>query len=191
MHIHRATPEDAPGIAAVSVAAWRRAYRGILSEDFLAGLQEESRAREWRASLLAGAPRVLVTRANGGAVSGYVAFDKSRDDDAPEDTGEIFAIYVAPDFQRADLGRALLAAAMEELRAAGFRAVSLWVIEGNEPAIRFYEAAGFRTAASDWKTFTLGGAQLTEFRYQRALSAPGGGMESSGFEDCAGAANPA
>ena len=44
------------------------------------------------------------------------------------------------------------------------RSVSLWVIDRNERARRFYCAAGFNVEAESEKEFELGGAKLREVR---------------------------
>jgi hypothetical protein len=88
-----------------------------------------------------------------------------EDADASEDTGqaEIQAIYVDPDRFGRGIGRTLLGRAMDELRATGFRDVVLWVLEGNDRARRFYEAAGWRTDGGT-KLESMEGADLSEVR---------------------------
>ncbi|WP_431686267.1 hypothetical protein [Hahella sp. NBU794] len=41
MRIRPATVEEAPTIAVIHVAAWREAYRGLMSSEFLASLSVE------------------------------------------------------------------------------------------------------------------------------------------------------
>ncbi|HHX30401.1 MAG TPA: GNAT family N-acetyltransferase, partial [Clostridiaceae bacterium] len=55
--------------------------------------------------------------------------------------GEIMALYLLRDFQDRGLGFQLMKAAMEELNK--MPQIILWVLEGNERAIRFYESLGF------------------------------------------------
>src|SRR5687767_8378580 len=55
------------------------------------------------------------------------------------------------------VGRALWFAARERLIALGYSSVSLWVIAGNERAIRFYSAVGLNVEAGSEKEFDLGG----------------------------------
>lgn len=54
-------------------------------------------------------------------------------------------IAVLPPWQRQGLGRPMMLAALEAARAAGYRQVALTVHPQN-PAIRLYEACGFRKA---------------------------------------------
>lgn len=95
---------------------------------------------------------------DGAAVVGFVSFGPCRDETAPLDRGEVWAIYVAPSAWSKGAGQALWRAASERLRALGFRSVSLWVIAGNERARRFYCAAGFSVEVGSEKEFEIGGA---------------------------------
>ena len=61
--------------------------------------------------------------------------------DALPDCGEIFALCVLRDDHHRRVGYALLNAAMERLFA--YPRVALWVLSGNESAIRFYKRCGF------------------------------------------------
>jgi GNAT superfamily N-acetyltransferase len=80
---------------------------------------------------------------DGGRVVGFSTYGPSRDDDAPSATGEVPAIYLAPDVIGTGVGRELLAETIVALRAAGFTRASLWVLEANVRARRFYEKAGW------------------------------------------------
>jgi len=43
MKIHLATPDDALPLARLHVAAWRAAYRGLVPDEFLDGLDVDAR----------------------------------------------------------------------------------------------------------------------------------------------------
>jgi mycothiol synthase len=58
--------------------------------------------------------------------------------------GVIEPIGIAPGHQGQGVGRALLAAALLELRRRGARAARLGVWKDNEPAIALYQQMGFR-----------------------------------------------
>lgn len=61
--------------------------------------------------------------------------------------GEIQRIAVLEEFRRQGLGRKLLDAMVAAARNRGARAMTLEVRESNEPAIKLYFSAGFRTEA--------------------------------------------
>jgi ribosomal protein S18 acetylase RimI-like enzyme len=56
----------------------------------------------------------------------------------------MYLLFVHPQHNRRGVGRALLDAGHEALRAAGCREVFLYTHEQNERAIAVYEAAGYR-----------------------------------------------
>ena len=144
LRIRPATPDDARPIAEVHVASWREAYRDVLPPDFLERLSVDEREAQRLAALTdpeEGSGTVVAE--TGATIVGFAAFTRSRDDDAGPETGEIPAIYVAPEVVGTGVGRALFEAALDGLREAGFSRATLWVLEANARARRFYERAGW------------------------------------------------
>ncbi|MEU5217628.1 GNAT family N-acetyltransferase [Streptomyces sp. NPDC020807] len=172
MSIREALPEDAAELAAVHVQSWRAAYRDLLPDSYLAGLDPDERAAVWRARLSApDRPTVLLATEPGGRVVGFSAFRAWPGEDLdPTATAELSALYALPEAWGTGVGRELLAASAEALRAAGFRTAALWVFAGNARARRFYEAAGWRPdGASAWDV--TAGRELEELRYGTELFA--------------------
>lgn len=64
------------------------------------------------------------------------------DDDLPE--AEVLSIAVASEAQGHGIGRALLAAGIDELRQSGARAARVVTAVGNDAALAMYEQGGFR-----------------------------------------------
>jgi GNAT superfamily N-acetyltransferase len=126
------------------VHSWRHAYRGVLPDGYLDALSVGDRETMWLGSFSDPAPRsgAFVAEA-GGIVVGFASFAPTRDEDAATTTGEIPAIYVSPEVLGAGVGRDLFAAAIDGLREAGFSRATLWVLEANQRARRFYEKAGW------------------------------------------------
>jgi ribosomal protein S18 acetylase RimI-like enzyme len=163
MRVAAASPEDLRDVAAVHVASWQSAYQGILPSEYLASLSVERREAAWRQILAEGRSELLVAT-DGDAIVGFVSFGACRDEAAPLDRGEVWAIYVAPSAWGMGVGKALWRVASERLRTQGFRSVSLWVIDGNERARLFYSTAGFNVEAGSEKEFEIGGAKVREVR---------------------------
>jgi ribosomal protein S18 acetylase RimI-like enzyme len=88
----------------------------------------------------------------------------SRDETA---VGELYAIYVDPDDWSRGAGRALIARAEERL-AEDYGVATLWVLEGNPRARRFYEAAGWQVDGARQAVERLG-ASPAEVRYRKRL----------------------
>lgn len=171
MRVRPAQAADADVIARVHVAAWQHAYRGILSDDYLAGLSVERRRTMWAESIAKGTPTVLVAQA-GEQVAGFSAVGPSRDPDAAAGDHEIWAIYLAPEHWSKGLGRDLWLASRALAVARGAGRLSLWVFANNPRARRFYERAGASIESGSTKTFQLGGVTLEEVRYVLPLSDP-------------------
>lgn len=168
IRIEAAQLDHACGLARVDVRSWQAAYAAILAPDFLAALSEPDRARRWREILqqTGSASQTLVALSDANAVLAFVSLGPCRDDGAPTEQGEIWALYADPDAWDQGLGRALLMRALDELRARGFRAVSLWVLSDNLRGRRFYEACGFAPVAGSAKRFELGGREVEEICYR-------------------------
>jgi GNAT superfamily N-acetyltransferase len=171
MSVRRAEAEDAMGIAIVHVRSWQAAYRGLVPQEYLDSLDVEQRYPVWeRIAGQAQWPRAgtFVTE-HGGAVVGFASVCPSRDDDAePASAGELAAIYLLPGSWGKGLGRGLMASALSALSDAAFDEATLWVLDTNSRARRFYEAAGWH-ADGAVKQDVRKGFVLNEVRYRRAL----------------------
>src|SRR5262245_36235858 len=143
--IREAVPADARSIAEIHVRAWQAAYRGQLTDEYLDGLSVEDRLEQHRHSLEAPPAQWRTWVAEeADATIGFSVTGPSQDADATERTGEVYAIYLEPDRVGTGSGRALFEHAVEDLRERGFDAATLWVLESNARARRFYEVAGWR-----------------------------------------------
>jgi RimJ/RimL family protein N-acetyltransferase len=162
---------DAPRIALVHVRSWQAAYRGLLPQEFLDGLDPAQRADVWERNMAeAEGPRSgLVVIDAGQSLLGFAAFGPARDEDQdPGQTGEVRAIYLSPGAWGKGWGGSSLAAAVTGLTGTGFSQAVLWVLDTNERARRFYQAAGWSLDGTA-KRDTIAGVQVTEVRYRRSL----------------------
>ena len=154
MHIRDATIEDAEAIALVHVDGWQWGYRGLLPDTYLNELSADRRAEQWRSWLLdPGHTRTFVAEAEDRCI-GFAAAGPSRDPGAGPSVGEVYAIYLEEHVAGTGVGTALLRAAIESLAAQGWTHATLWVLDGNGRARRFYEREGW----------TLDGAAKSEPR---------------------------
>lgn len=166
MEVRRAFVTDAEQIAAVHVRGWQAGYRGLLPQAYLDGLDAGARVPGWRRSL---EQSVAVVAVSGGAVIGFAHVGPTRDDyDAADPVGEVTSIYVLPEVWGTGVGRALMRAATDALAAAGFATATLWVLDANARAIRFYERVGW-AADGAVKRDRVAGVLVTELRFRRAL----------------------
>jgi GNAT superfamily N-acetyltransferase len=177
MEIRRATDSDAMAIAAVHVRSWQAAYPGLIPQDYLDALRPESRLGGWQQVLAAtdwprsGVLLLVDDNLSQGEgpesekVMGFSHVCPTRDDDLDgATTGEVTSIYLAPDAWGSRNGVALLAASIDQMVAAGYETATLWALDTNARARRFYEIGGWSldgtTKSHDWGTFVC-----TDVRY--------------------------
>lgn len=135
--IRAAEVTEAESVARLQLDCWDDAYTGLVAQDVLdEGRRNlDQRAERWQ-ELLTGGAEVLVAEADDG-LAGFANVGRPRDDDIAVDL-ELYAIYVRAAWWGTGLGHALFE------HAVGERAAYLWVVEGNQRAIGFYERQGFR-----------------------------------------------
>jgi GNAT superfamily N-acetyltransferase len=173
LRVRRAATADVAGVAKVQVATWQAAYRSVLPDAYLDALTPERSQVGWERVVAASSEgsrsTILVAAAKPGEVVGFVHSRSSRDDDAdPLHVGEVVAIYVLPSAWSTGVGRQLMTAAEEWLRANDFSEATLWVLRENQRARRFYEAAGW-AADGGVKEDAIGDVPVHEVRYRRSL----------------------
>jgi GNAT superfamily N-acetyltransferase len=168
VQVRPATVSDAEALSVVQVRTWQAAYRGQVPQDHLDGLDPAARRPVWEQRLRddRSPGAVLVLEHEAAGVIGFAAVSASRDPEAdPQATGEVMAVYVLPEFWGRGGGAMLMSAGVRRLAGAGFRAATLWVLETNQQARRFYEAGGWRPDGTV-KTDDSRGFPLVEVRYR-------------------------
>jgi GNAT superfamily N-acetyltransferase len=163
--IRAATSADAEQIADVHVRAWQWAYRGQVPDTFLASLSVPGRTDVWRRWLDDPDGSCIWVAEIEGRIVGFVSAGRCRDEDAEPGTGEVYAIYIEADRLDTGLGRRLIQTATRWLRTSSFSCATLWVLDSNDRARRFYEKAGWvRDGAT--KVDDREGFSLHEIRYR-------------------------
>jgi GNAT superfamily N-acetyltransferase len=163
VHVRQAVSADARAIETIRVKGWRTAYRGVFPAVELDAMPiDETR---WLHRLNEPPPGwSIVVAEHEGKLVGFAATGPSRDE---QGIGELYAIYVAPDEWSRGAGRALIAEAEDALRVK-YDEATLWVLEQNPRARRFYELGGWsldgaRKAEERW------GVRAPEVRYRKRL----------------------
>jgi len=139
LSIRPAKLSDAVAIADIHVETWKSAYAGILPTAYLGKLDRTERLRFWQ-NLLSDVDtcrHVSIAEVNAVPI-GFLSHGLARDPQF-QDWREIYAFYVAPDFQGIGAGTALLKQALSQIQNRGDMGAYLWVIAAN-PARYFYEA---------------------------------------------------
>ena len=194
--IRSASTADAAQIAVVMRDSWFAAYDGIIAPAIIdratapdggARVRQSFRMRPWQRMIAAvarqpGPRQPGRTQADTAApgIIGYASFGPERDVlDMPwpypltsagsgGEVAELYALYVHPAWWSTGTGRALMDQVLAKVRATGYGCITLWVLEANARARRFYQRAGFIPDGARHVLDDLGG--VTEIRYRRALS---------------------
>lgn len=178
--IRPASAADAAAVSAVQRASWLAAYRDIIELAILdravppddgARVRQTFRTRPWQRMVVA----VDDSPGGGDPVIGYAIYGPELDvlgapwphpvsqAGAEGQVGELYALYVDPGWWSTGTGRALIARVLDGL--VSYPVVTLWVLEQNLRARRFYARAGFAPDGAENVLDGLGG--VTEIRYRR------------------------
>jgi GNAT superfamily N-acetyltransferase len=163
-----AGPEDALGVANVHVRSWQVAYRGLVDQAYLDGLEPAERRETWKQGLAryVWPERGTLVAEQDGEIIGFANLSTGRSTGRSTDAeAEIHAIYVTPAAWGTGAGRALLDEAIARLEEVGCTEVILWVLATNERARRFYEKAGWHTDGGE-AAHDVGGVEHTVVRYR-------------------------
>jgi GNAT superfamily N-acetyltransferase len=161
-HIREAHQNDIAGIAKVRVDTWRATYKGIVPDDFIENLSYQSTAEGWQKAFWENrSPGVVLFVAEnerkdiiGIAVCGP---ERGRD---PVYQGEIYVLYVLPEFQNQGIGHQLVAACVQHLiHQLHVTTMLIWAF-AESPYRRFYESLDGKLVRENAKE--IGGRMIPE-----------------------------
>lgn len=142
-------------MAALHVAVWRHAYRGLIEQPLLDAMSGERNVARWEATVRQLRTRELghdvLTAFAGDSLVGIIEAGSATDDDAPQPI-EILSLNVAGKWHGRGVAQALMAEAVGDADAY------LWVLRGNGRAIAFYRKIGFELDGTEryddvWRCF--------------------------------------
>ena len=140
--IREAEKTDVKAMAEVVSSSWKAAYSELISEDDMKLFANvERREKIFKAGFEKG--KLFYIMLCGGEVKG-VCLAERYEKEGFSDTAEIDQFYLAPSVIGKGLGSRLMEYILKKLSDKGFKQVVLFVMEGNERAVRFYERNGFK-----------------------------------------------
>lgn len=137
--VRSARGSDAPEIAAVHDSSWRHAYRGIIPGRELEKMISRRGPRWWRTAISRGS-NILVLDFDE-TIIGYASYGLNRLPAMPY-RGELFELYLAPEFQGLGFGQRLFRAARTDLARHGCETMVVWALADNDRAVDFYRHQG-------------------------------------------------
>lgn len=141
--IRPARISDATEIAEVHDAAWRDAYRGIIPGRELERMISRRGPDWWRSAIRRGSEIIVLDFDE--SIGGYASYGHNRVPSLPF-RGEIFELYLAPEFQGLGFGRRLFQAARKDLAEYGLDTTLVWALADNDRALAFYHRLGGKIA---------------------------------------------
>jgi ribosomal protein S18 acetylase RimI-like enzyme len=150
IEIRRAKASDAAAVADTHDEAWRGAYQGVIP-----GLELEKlvtrRGPAWWDSAIRKGSRIAIL-AFGDKVAGYANYGRNRARSLFYE-GEIYELYLRPEYQGLGFGRRLFTSARRDLAQSGLKSLVVWALSDNDPAVEFYKALGGKTIARSSERF--------------------------------------
>jgi ribosomal protein S18 acetylase RimI-like enzyme len=150
IEIRRAKPSDAGEIAATHDDAWRAAYQGVIPGPELDKLINR-RGPDWWESAIRKGSRVAIL-VFGERIAGYANYGRNRARSLYYD-GEIYELYLRPEFQGLGFGRKLFSSARRDLGQSGLHSLVVWALSDNDTAVEFYRNLGGRAVARSSERF--------------------------------------
>ncbi len=150
IEVRAAKASDASAIAATHDEAWRAAYQGIIPGAELGKLINR-RGPQWWDSAIRKGSRVSVL-CFGDKIAGYANYGRNRARSLHFE-GEIYELYLRPEFQGLGFGRRLFTSARRDLVQSGLKSMVIWALSDNETAVGFYRGLGGRMVARSSEQF--------------------------------------
>ena len=163
IEIRLARPDDALRIADVHDLAWRYAYRGLIPGRDLERMVQRRGGRWWRNAI--DRKTRIVVMSLGGVIAGYATYGRNRAANLPF-SGEIFELYLRPEYQGLGFGRRLFTAVRRDLAGHDVKSIVVWALADNEGACGFYKRLGGLPVGSSLEHFGDATLQKIAFGWQ-------------------------
>lgn len=166
-----ARPDDARAVAQVQLRAWRSAYSTLLPAAAIGVFDEDQVEVRWRAAVTEppSPQHQLLVALAGADVVGLAACGPTDDPPNGEpEAGELYLLLIDPAHQGAGHGSRLLAAAVEQLRDAGYGRAVLWLFAAEGGTQAFYESAGWALDGAR-RLLDMAGQQVPQVRLHTSV----------------------
>lgn len=161
--IRKVQQGDELNLAYIQIESWKAAFQDILSAEILQQATDLTHATAMYKQLLdenIGNGYILEVDSQPHCIAWW---GKARDNDM-SDYAELICIHSLQDNWRKGCGTQMMNRIMDDMKAAGYDKVMLWVFTNNVRARKFYESCGFVTYGKVKPCF-----ETEEICYERKL----------------------
>ncbi|WKA58356.1 GNAT family N-acetyltransferase [Planococcus shenhongbingii] len=161
MQIRKATKEDIKHVAKIYVDSWRTTYRGLVPDEYLAGLSYEEAQKNWNDFLIGGNEAFIYVAIDDrrkiiGFASGKRIEEKNFD-------GELYSLYLLQECRGLGAGKRLVSAIAKHFQENGIHSMMVWVMKQNKSGLGFYERIGGKEY--NHRTSSFGGTEVRDVSY--------------------------
>ena len=135
-----ATASDSLAVAKAHVRSWQESFAGIVPQPFLDKMSIEQRAEAFEKRFSDDSYKMYVAQVPGHDIVGFADFGEPREPIGTYE-GELYAIYLLPEFQRKGIGGRLFHLGVEFFISRGKNSMYLLALEVS-PYRTFYEKLG-------------------------------------------------
>lgn len=157
--IRKGKPTDAKSVADTFRQSWNQAYRGIIPHLHLENMIRR-RGPEWWSGVIRAGESLLVLEQSG-VVAGYATMGLARSKGPYQ--GEIYELYITPNYQGIGLGEHLFESCRVELDQRRLNGLVVWALAENTMATDFYWRRGGRPVKQAFET--IGGSKLEKIAF--------------------------
>ncbi|SMC76877.1 GNAT family N-acetyltransferase [Rhizobium sp. RU36D] len=148
--VRPAEQQDARAISEAHRLSWQSAYAGLIPHKPLTKMIERRGETWWRKATVGPATVMVVDVA--GVIAGYATMGLNRARALPQE-GEIYEIYLRPEYQGIGLGYVLFGEARRLLKSLGCNGLAVWCLEDSEHAAQFFRSNGGIDAVEGMEDF--------------------------------------
>ena len=162
--VRKVLQEEASDYAICHIKCWQAAYKGIIPDENLSNMltNMEQIVEKTRQNICKSSGDEFSIITLDGKIIGKLGYGHCRDEDKIN-AGEIYAIYLLPEYWDKGYGRQMMEYILSNLKNMGFHEVVIWVLKENIRARIFYEKFGFQFDGSTKEIII--GKPLVEVRY--------------------------
>ncbi|ATN36334.1 GNAT family N-acetyltransferase [Rhizobium sp. ACO-34A] len=137
--VRPAERQDARAIAEAHRVSWQHTYAGLIPYRALTKMIER-RSENWWRKATSGPATILVADV-AGTIAGYATVGLNRARALPQE-GEVYEIYMRPEYQGIGLGHTLFGEARRLLKSLGCNGTVVWCLDDSRHAVDFFRSNG-------------------------------------------------